>query len=127
MKRIKFRIKLLPLREIAIKFIIRRGIKFNYYALPVELSEEILERSYNPIYRYNYDEFYYDSFLLRTEPRLSSIGYNPFLKEYVKLLSLERRMVRILSRHEDVLLDSVLFDYNRRGLIPNEIKKCAYI
>jgi hypothetical protein len=119
-----FKRKLRPvksLKNIVLRYVAHNDIKFNNNILPEELCDEIIALIRRPIHpmnmpKYSTTDFYYSGNLVNINKyRISSIVFDNTKCIYMKLISINPIIVRILSKSEDKFLNNALLDYVQRS------------
>lgn len=130
LKKFHKKIRMKSLFDTCINYIVKTNIKFDYYKLPVELSDKLFTHKLRNIHPYkdNYKEFSYKGFLINYKNRITPIVYDPINLLYMVILSTDNKVVRVLSREEDKKLNFILPDYvMRSNLIYDDLRKCPYV
>lgn len=119
-----FKRKLRPvksLKNIVLRYVAHNDIKFNNNILPEELCDEIIALIRRPIHpmslqRYSNTDFYYSGNLVGiNDYRVSPIVFDNSKCIYMRLVSINPIIVRILSKSEDKFLNNALLDYVQRS------------
>jgi hypothetical protein len=119
-----FKRKLRPvksLKNIVLHYVAHNDIKFNNNILPEELCDELIALKWRPIHpmnmpKYSATDFYYSGNLVNINKyRISSIVFDNTKCIYMKLISINPIIVRILSKSEDKFLNNALLDYVQRS------------